>query len=906
MVLLGGPRFSVTDALSTKDFMSILKLDEAELRSRRAFYEIADEDLERLAGLRAQVENWTDGIVEDFYALLIGHPETRAILHDRAQVERLKRLQRDYFLGLFAGRCDLAYVEDRLRVGAAHERIGLAPKWYIGAYRRYLQLVHDRLYAALPQERAELAFSSVMKLVAFDKSLAIDTYIAAHLETIGRHQVRLAHERAARDEAEDAQRWLTTTLRSIGDGVVATNAEGRVVMMNPIAERLTGYTASEARGRRLSEVLILVDEETGEPIASSFDRVLHDGILGNKQNTILISRSGSRTPIADSGAPIRDPQGHVHGVVLVFRDATEQKKELERQRFLAKATSMMASSLDYTETLVRVANLAIPKHADWCEIHVLDPDTGELKQVALAHADPQKLDVARAFRARAPTDVKATRGTAQVLRTGRTRLIAELKEERLSSWDGSEESVALLRELKPRSIIIVPIAAGAFVFGTITFAFAESDRRYDERDAPFFEELGRRAAMVMENARLYGSEQRARQAADEANRSKDMFLATVSHELRTPLSAILGWSKMLIRHSLDETKRARALASIERSAVAMAKLIEDLLDFSRIVSGKLRIDPSVVDLADVVAKALESVTLAADAKGIHVISSIERGTKPYVGDPSRLQQIVWNLVSNAVKFTPQGGVVRVALRPLDDVMEITVSDTGVGIEPSFLPLLFDPFRQAGAGISRGTVGGLGLGLAITKRLVELHGGTITGTSEGLGRGATFVVKLPNNLRVEAFRKPPSPPVPPPQRPDAIARLDGLRVLVVEDDDETRELLRAVLEQFGARAQAVASVKDAMTALDADGPPDVLLSDIGMPEETGYDLIRRVRARPPDKGGNVAAAALTAYTRPEDRKTALDAGYTLHVSKPIDPVELVRVVKKLGTPQKPTGAPAALP
>ncbi|HSQ62477.1 MAG TPA: PAS domain S-box protein [Polyangiaceae bacterium] len=713
----------------------------------------------------------------------------------------------------------------------------------------------------------------------------------------------LARERAARDEAEDTRRWLATTLHSIGDAVLAIDSKGNITLMNPVAERLTGYRFEEARGHRLGEIFHVVSEETGQPLENPTERVLREGVVVALANhAILVRRDGTRTPIADSGAPIRDGAGRVHGVVLVFRDATEEKRKLDHERFLAEATATLSSSLDYRETLARVANLALPHLADWCQVHVVDQSSGSLEQVALAHGDPEKVRIAHELRQRTPTDPNAARGAPHVVRTGHSELYADVSDELIAAAAASPERAELLRALHLRSAVIVPLSTGAHVLGAITLAFAESNRRYEARDVPFFEELGRRAAIAIDNARLYSSEQRAREGADAANRSKDTFLATVSHELRTPLSAILGWARMLLRHPMEPAKQTRALESIERSAVAMAKLIEDLLDFSRIVSGKMRVEPRPVDLAEVVGNAIDAIGPGAEAKGIRIASSIERGDRPFIGDASRLQQIVWNLVNNAVKFTPPGGTVSVALRPAGESLELTVSDTGMGIDAGFLPHLFDPFRQAEDGVSRTSSGGLGLGLAIAKHLVALHGGTITAASDGPGRGSTFVVRLPMSYLTVGTAPKPSAPVrrarsalPPP-------RLDRLHVLVVEDDQDTRDLLREVLEQFGAKVTSAASASEAMTKMGNGHPPDVLLSDIGMPGESGYDLIRRVRALPANKGGNVAAAALTAYTRPEDRKNALEAGYTMHVPKPIDPAELARVVNSLAADRRPGSDP----
>jgi signal transduction histidine kinase len=383
---------------------------------------------------------------------------------------------------------------------------------------------------------------------------------------------------------------------------------------------------------------------------------------------------------------------------------------------------------------------------------------------------------------------------------------------------------------------------------------------------------------------------RAMQEAEEANRMKDEFLATLSHELRTPLNAMLGWAQVLRMGKLDPAASARALETIERNARAQAQLIADLLDVSRIITGKLRLDFQPVELRRIVDAALDSVRPAADAKGIRLGVSLGPLASPVLGDADRLQQVIWNLLSNAIKFTPRDGAVEVRLRQNGASAEVRVSDTGAGIRPDFLPYVFDRFRQAESTITR-SHGGLGLGLSIVRHLVELHGGTVEVQSEGEGKGATFSVLLPvrpavaeTPVLVESKAAEASPW-------GRTELLRGLCVLVVEDEEDTRELLITALEQCGAEVLAAASTAEALARLD-ERPPDVLVSDLAMPDEDGYALIRKVRARPAERGGRVPAAALTAYARAEDRVRSLAAGFQMHVPKPIDPAGLVSMVAAL--------------
>ncbi|HYG61782.1 MAG TPA: response regulator [Thermoanaerobaculia bacterium] len=400
-----------------------------------------------------------------------------------------------------------------------------------------------------------------------------------------------------------------------------------------------------------------------------------------------------------------------------------------------------------------------------------------------------------------------------------------------------------------------------------------------------------RRAIEEERERFLAREREARAAAEAASAMKDEFLATLSHELRTPLNAIVGWAALLRSGTLEGEKLGRALEGIERNARSQARLIDDLLDVSAIISGRMSLEARPLDLVPVIEVALDSVRPAAEAKSVQLQIALDPYAGTVTGDPGRLQQVVWNLLSNAVKFTPPGGSVRVMLARRDGQVRLTVSDTGQGIDPTFLPHAFEPFRQADGSITRAQ-GGLGLGLAIVRRLVELHGGTVHGESGGPGRGAAFHVDLP--LRATAAERRAPEPLPPAhgvgfECPPSLLDLD---VLVVDDEPDARDLIAVMLEKCGARVRVAASVAEAMEAF-TQSPPDVLLSDIAMPGQDGYELIRRVRALPAHAGGRVPAAALTAHARAEDRRRTLLAGFNIHVAKPFDPDELLAVVASLG-------------
>jgi PAS domain S-box-containing protein len=392
---------------------------------------------------------------------------------------------------------------------------------------------------------------------------------------------------------------------------------------------------------------------------------------------------------------------------------------------------------------------------------------------------------------------------------------------------------------------------------------------------------------------------RERAEAEIASRTKDQFLATLSHELRTPLQAILGWVRMLRSGSLDETVASRALETIERNARIQARLIDDLLDVSRIVSGKVQLDCRIVELSLMMDAAIDAVRATAYSRRIRLHTLVDPTVGAIWGDPERLQQVVGNLVSNAVKFTPDGGKVEVRVEPgSGDTARIVVTDTGKGIEPSLLDHVFERFAQGDR--TERLQGGLGLGLAIVRNLVELHGGTVTADSVGENRGARFVVTLP--LAGTRTQEPVAAAAPAPDASarDTAASLDGLRVLVVDDEPDTLEVVGAALRHAGAKVTSASSAAEAMQRF-AESTPDILISDLAMPGENGFDLIGRIRAFARELGGAVPAVALSAFTGAEDRRHAMNAGFQLYVAKPVEPLELVRLVRSLSPEARANGA-----
>ncbi|MCA1568517.1 MAG: response regulator [Acidobacteria bacterium] len=523
------------------------------------------------------------------------------------------------------------------------------------------------------------------------------------------------------------------------------------------------------------------------------------------------------------------------------------------------------------------------------------------------------------------------------------RLLAECCPVRLSEGAGTldEEHVASPR-ISMQSFLGAPILSPTHAYGWLYLSNKLDAEEFSEADERLAVTLATQVASSYENARLYAEAQRhaselqqevaerklaeeararllvreqaARAEAERANRTKDEFLATLSHELRTPLTAILGWTHLIRGGNLDAAMMTRALETIERNARAQSQLIDDLLDVSRIITGKLMLDFRPVELAAIIEATVDTVRPMAEAKSIRVQPSLRTSHCLVSGDPARLQQVVWNLFSNAVKFTPEGGSVEVGLTCDEQHVELEVSDTGQGINQDFLPYIFDRFRQADGTTTR-KHGGLGLGLAIVRHLVELHGGTIRAHSDGDGRGSTFTLSLPLASAVadgegaaeqQQQQQPDAAAVATPadgKESPSLAQsevLGGLRILIVDDEADTRELVQEVLVRQGAEVRVSESAAEALRTLAAWNP-DLLISDIGMPVEDGYELIRQVRRFDAEHHGQIPAVALTAYVGAEDNRRALAAGFQTHLAKPIVPKALIETVARVAGRETPVDA-----
>jgi PAS domain S-box-containing protein len=678
---------------------------------------------------------------------------------------------------------------------------------------------------------------------------------------------------------DEAALRLAAIVESSDDAIISKDLNGIITSWNPAAERIFGYLASDVIGKSI-RIIIPEDRQSEE------DDVLARIRAGDRVarfETIRRRQDGTLIPVSLTVSPIRTAAGEVIGASKVARDIADRQRSSDQSAFLAKVGAVLASSLDYEVTLRSVANLAVPQIADWCAVDIVKE--GSVDRLAVAHVDPAKCELAQLVRDRYENP-DSPYSVPFVMRTGTPALLHRITDSMIvAAANGDQERIRIVRALGLASYICVPLVAHGRTLGALTFVMAESGRCYTEADFQFAQDLAYRAALAVDNARAYTQ-------MEKANRLKDEFLATLSHELRTPLNAILGYTRMIRAGLVADEKHGKAMEIVERNATSLTQIVEDVLDVSRIISGKIRLNVQPVDLPRVVTEAVDTVLPAAHAKGVRIKTMLDPRAAPVAGDPERLQQVVWNLVSNAVKFTSRGGQIHVRVECVNSHVEIIVSDTGIGIPREFLPHIFERFRQADAGTTR-EHGGLGLGLAIARNLVEMHGGSIQAASDGPGTGSTFRVNLPvmivhadtpleRRVHPRGLDRESVVPVP---------DLSTARILAVDDDGDALLLVREILEHAGAVVTTVDSAEAALGALEA-APPDVLIADLGMPGMDGFELIGRVRRSANPKVRRVPAAALTAYARSDDRAKALRTGFQLHLAKPVDPSELMAAIASL--------------
>ncbi len=630
------------------------------------------------------------------------------------------------------------------------------------------------------------------------------------------------------------------------DGIFAFNRELRLIAWNRAMQRITGFSGEVALGRSALEIFPFLHEG-------------HEGVLlGTLAGRESVCQNHPYGP-AETGAfecrysPLIDEAGEIAGGIAVITDITARKhaEEAVQTAYRQLAFHVESSPLAVVEwdSDFRVSrwSQSAERLFGWKADEVIGKHVNEWRFVFADDVDAVALVTNRQ---REGVEVHGVQRNRNYTRDGSV-LFCE--------WYNS-----VLRDDRGHLVSVLSLVL----------------------------DVTAREKAEQERAALFVRERDARQHAEEADRLKDEFLATLSHELRTPLTSILGWASMVRNGEVEGANATRALETIERNARSQARLIDDLLDVSRIITGNLRLDLNPLNLTPIVEAAIDALRPTADVKGIQLKTEFTPGECLVKGDPNRLRQVIWNLLSNAIKFTSRGGTVMIDLRCVESNARLTVSDTGEGIAESFLPYVFDRFRQAEASISR-KQGGLGLGLAVVRHLVELHGGTISAESEGIGQGSSFTVDLPlaaerrDPARAEERRRE----VERRRNRNDRVRLDGVHILLDEDDDDSRKLLGTMLKRYGARVTSTKSAAEALKVF-AQEPPDVLISDIGMPDEDGYELIRKLRSLPEDKGGQTPAIALTGYASRKDRERALNAGYHKHMAKPVEQAEMLAAIAGL--------------
>ncbi|MEO7189562.1 MAG: PAS domain S-box protein [Vicinamibacterales bacterium] len=646
--------------------------------------------------------------------------------------------------------------------------------------------------------------------------------------------------------------YLAAIVDSSDDAIISKDLNGTIKSFNPAAERMFGYAPSEIIGQ---SVLRLIPSDLQQEEYEILAR-LRRGERIDHYETVRVSKDGRRIDVSLTVSPVRGPDGMVVGASKIARDITDRKR----------AAAQIAQQQEWFRvTLNSIGDAVIASDCDG-NVTFLNHEAERL--TGWSGADAVGRSLASVFHIVNEETRQAVENPAQkVLELG--QVVGLANHTILIARGGTEwpiaDSAAPIVEPHGKTIGVV------LVFRETTELMAHQQRM-------------RLAAE--ERERLLHSERAARTEAERANRVKDDFVAMVSHELRTPLNAILGWADLLRSGSLDAATQQHGLEVLSRNTRLQAQLISDLLDVSRIVSGKLRLELQSADLEQVVRNSVEALETAAAGKEIELQARFESDPPIIVGDPARLQQIVLNLVSNAIKFTPSSGRVTVALRTTGDVAEITVTDTGIGIRPELIPDLFERFRQ-GSSMTTRQHGGLGLGLSITKHLTELHGGSIHAWSDGPDKGATFKVQLPLERTGEVATRPLQLDDDVTAQAAHDVSFAGMTILVVEDDPDTRDLVRRLLEAHRAEVLVAASAPEALELL-VSKPPDMLVSDIGLPDVDGYELMARLRKMDGPES-RIPAIALTAFARSEDRTRALAAGFSAHVAKPVEPTELLMTV-----------------
>ncbi|MBA3315602.1 MAG: PAS domain S-box protein [Planctomycetaceae bacterium] len=846
---------------------SRLRAEEELVHAKEALERKTEELARSLAAMRATLEAATDGI-------LVTDGERRLAAYNSRYVEMW--------------RLPPSIIESR-----SHDAIRDFCGDQLAEPRRFRDRVEE-IYATSPPETFDvLELSDGRVFERFTRLQILDGQDAGRVWSF--------RDVTERKRAEEVRHRLAAIVESSADAILSKTLDGVITTWNTGAEGMFGYQTEEIVGKSVT-ILIPPDRIDEEPVI--LER-LRRGERIEQYETVRMRKDGTRIDVSLTVSPIRDAEGRIIGASKIARDVTERKRaeallreETRTLELLNRTGGLIASQLDLQSLLQSVTDAAtnLSGAQFGAFFYNTTDERGEAFLLYTLSGAPREAFEGFGHPRATPLFGPTFRGERPV------RLDDVRQDPRYGQWaphHGMPEG-----HLPVRSYLAVPVISRSNeVIGGLFFGH-EEPAVFTERTERIIVGVAAQAAVAIDNARLYEgatraaeerkklleAERAARAEAERAGLMKDEFLAMLSHELRTPLSAILGWSQILQMEGYTPEDLKEGLETIARNGRAQTRLIDDLLDMNRIVSGKVRLDVQPIDLSALVDAAVDSVRHSAEAKSIRLRKIIDPHAGPVSGDPARLQQVVWNLLTNAMKFTPKGGRVDVVVERVNSHVEITVSDSGEGISPDFLPYVFERFRQADSSLTR-KHGGLGLGLSIVKQLVELHGGAVSVKSPGEGQGATFTVSLPlAPVRESSNREHPLTP-----RRSLLGfngvDLSGIKILVIDDEPDARELTKRVLTQCRAIVSTAGGAAEGLEQVKRS-KPDVIVSDIGMPERDGYQFIRDVRALTASEGGATPAVALTAFARSEDRTRAMMAGYQVHVAKPIEPEELVATVASL--------------
>jgi PAS domain S-box-containing protein len=661
---------------------------------------------------------------------------------------------------------------------------------------------------------------------------------------LGRFNRDLVRLKQAQDELKKERDFSSAVIETASSLVVVLDREGRIVGFNRACEQATGYSFAELKGKVFWDLLITPDES--DEVKAVFAK-LSAGEFPNRHENHWLTKDGRLRLISWANTALLNERNEPEYIIGTGQDITESRSAEAARR---ESHNVLHAVIEGTPDAIFVKDL-------------------EGRYILVNSA-------AARFLGKSAEEITGKSDTELYLPETARQFIEDDRKVLSTGETQTFEGVARGPEITQRYLVTKSVYRDhqGKAIGLIGISHDITERKRAEEQ---------RIAFVRE--------QQARMDAEEANRVKDEFLTTLSHELRTPLTSILGWTQLLNTGQLDDNLKTRALEVIERNARAQRQLIDDLLDISRIVTGKIRLDTRPTSLAPVIETALDSIRPFAAVKKIHLQTTLQAGVVRVQGDPNRLQQVIWNLLNNALKFTPEGGRIEVRLERLDETARITVRDTGEGISPEFLPYVFDRFRQADSSTTR-EYSGLGVGLALVQYLVKLHGGTIEVESLGAGHGSTFNINLPLLAEREPASTTQQPPPPlKTTTSNCLEEIDGLRVLVVDDDVDSCEIIGLALKRCGVETRLASSAAEALEVLER-WLPDLLVSDIGMPDEDGYTLLQKVRALAPEREGQLPAIALTAYATEADRARVLAAGFQLHLVKPVELRELAEAVASL--------------